>query len=477
MRKKWWFFAILATSGWIITSRSFAQDFTFVVFPDLQNESQYNPAMLTSQMNWIVANKSTSWNVVFAASVGDLVNNANSTTEYGNADAAFDILDAGLVPYTVVPGNHDYPGYSTPLLWSTYFGTSRFTGKSWFGAAYDNYNSYSFFSASCNDFIVINLQYSPTTAILNWADALLKANPARRGIVVQHNILNVDNSWNSPTSYNALKDNPNLFLMLCGHMHTSTDGAAYRAELGDDGHTIHIVQADYQDMSYGNGYLRLLRFSPANDKIYMTTYSPYANKSITTSPDQMELVVDLNSATVTWDGSAGSNWSTAANWTPPNLPVACTHVTIPGSGITNFPVVSTTDAVCNNLSIEAKGQLTIQSGAKLTVSGQTAIQSLSPTDNGSLIVDGTLSPASLTYYRQLRSIAIMGITTIFRLRLPVRRLADSNQRITTLPPSGIGRRTTLYPGKFSPPGVLYAVKPITWLNRGEMAALPSPAAW
>ena len=148
MRKKWWFFAILATSGWIITSRSFAQDFTFVVFPDLQNESQYNPAMLTSQMNWIVANKSTSWNVVFAASVGDLVNNANSTTEYGNADAAFDILDAGLVPYTVVPGNHDYPGYSTPLQWSTYFGTSRFTGKSWFGAAYDNYNSYSFFSAS-----------------------------------------------------------------------------------------------------------------------------------------------------------------------------------------------------------------------------------------------------------------------------------------------------------------------------------------
>jgi len=244
-------------------------------------------------------------------------------------------------------------------------------------------------------------------------------------------------------------------------MHTSTDGAAYRAELGDDGHTIHIVQADYQDMSYGNGYLRLLRFSPANDKIYMTTYSPYANKSITTSPDQMELVVDLNSATVTWDGSAGSNWSTAANWTPPNLPVACTHVTIPGSGITNFPVVSTTDAVCNNLSIEAKGQLTIQSGAKLTVSGQTAIQSLSPTDNGSLIVDGTLSPASLTYYRQLRSIAIMGITTIFRPRWPVRRLADSNQRITTLPPSGIGRRTTLYPGKFSPPGVLYAVKAIT----------------
>ncbi len=113
------------------------------------------------------------------------------------------------------------------------------------------------------DFILINLQYNPTTAQLDWADALLKANPGRRGIVAQHNILNTDNSWNSQTSFNALKDNPNLFLMLCGHMHTPTDGAAYRAELGDDGHTIHIMMADYQDYpNGGNGYMRILRFSP-----------------------------------------------------------------------------------------------------------------------------------------------------------------------------------------------------------------------
>jgi len=31
--------------------------------------------------------------------------------------------------------------------------------------------------------------------------------------------------------------------------------------------------ADYQDMSQ-SGYLRILRFSPADDMIHMTTYSP-----------------------------------------------------------------------------------------------------------------------------------------------------------------------------------------------------------
>ena len=129
--------------------------------------------------------------------IGDIVNTSSSTTEYASADAAYDRLDAAGVPYSVGPGNHDVGG-----LYETYFGVSRFTGKSWYQGHYgsDNYNNYSFFSASGNDFILINLQYNPTTAQLDWADALLKANPTRRGIVVQHNILNTDNSWNSQTS-------------------------------------------------------------------------------------------------------------------------------------------------------------------------------------------------------------------------------------------------------------------------------------
>ena len=58
---------------------------------------------------------------------------------------------------------------------------------------------------------------------MDWADALLKANPTRRGIVVSHSrSFNIDNSWTYQALYTSLKDNPNLFLMLCGHMHSST---------------------------------------------------------------------------------------------------------------------------------------------------------------------------------------------------------------------------------------------------------------
>ena len=192
------------------------EDFRITVIPDSQNESTSYPAVFNSMTQWIANNKSGQ-NIVFTTHVGDIVNTSTSTTEWTNADTAMDYLDAGNVAYSVGPGNHDMGG-----LYNNYFGTSRFSGKSWYGGHYgsDNYNNYSLFSAGGMDFILINLQYSSTSAMLDWADALLKANPTRRGIVEQHDLLNLNNTWDNQAPYTALKDNPNLFLMLCGHMHS-----------------------------------------------------------------------------------------------------------------------------------------------------------------------------------------------------------------------------------------------------------------
>ena len=286
-------------------------DFTLIAIPDTQNEAQSYPTVMLNQLDWIELG--TPDNIVFATGLGDIVNTYSSATQYNNADAAYDRLDLAGVPYTVSPGNHDTGAGS---LYETYFGVSRFTGKSWYQGHYgsDNNNNYSFFSASGNDFILINLQYSPGTAQLDWADALLKANPTRRGIVVQHDILNIDNNFVNSTSYNALRDNPNLFLMLCGHMHSASDGSAYRAETGTDGHTIHILMTDYQDYpNGGNGYLRLLRFSPAVDKIYASIYSPTIPGSLTSAAnyEQFEMVYDLNGSTAASYTLIGT--TTAAN--------------------------------------------------------------------------------------------------------------------------------------------------------------------
>ncbi len=137
-------------------------------------------------------------------------------------------------------------------------------------------------------------------------------------------MLYADDSWDNQTTYNELRDNPNLFLMLCGHQYSSGDGAAYVAGTGTDGHTIHVVLADYQDFSFGNGWLRLLRFVPADNAIAMTTYSPYTGGSITTSPDQMQLSYGMGGVAfaslgtvcnVASGGSASLLWSDPAPFT------------------------------------------------------------------------------------------------------------------------------------------------------------------
>jgi hypothetical protein len=271
-------------------------NFTIVLIPDPQNESEYAPDVFTNETQWIADNKNTH-NIVFITQSGDIVNTADNVTQWGNANMAVNIIDAAGIPYSIGPGNHDMTLMTPTSLYETYFGVSRFSGKSWYGGHYgtNNYNNYSLFSASGMDFIMINLQYESTSNQLNWADNLLKTYSNRRGIVVQHDIIDIDNSWVNEAPYASLKDNPNLFLMLCGHMHSSSDGAAYRVEEGDDGHTIYIMLADYQDYpNNGDGIVRILQFSPSENMVYATTYSTYTGTSITTSPDQIEIAYNMS---------------------------------------------------------------------------------------------------------------------------------------------------------------------------------------
>ena len=163
------------------------------------------------------------------------------------------------VPYSVGIGNNDFTGTNYSLFESN-FGVSRFSGKSWYGGHYgsNNVNNYSLFSASGMDFILINLDYNPTTAELDWADGLLTTYSDRRAIVESHNQLNLDDTWSNQTIFNALKDHANLFLLLSGHLSTTTDGAAKRTDTGDLGQTIYSVLQDYQ------GYVHRGQWLPAH---------------------------------------------------------------------------------------------------------------------------------------------------------------------------------------------------------------------
>ena len=271
------------------------ENFTIIPLPDTQKYSRYYPDIYTNQTQWIVDYREA-LNIVYVGHEGDIVDTASSTTQWENANTSMTYLEdpvtTGLpdgIPYSVVRGNHDLSS-----LYEEYFGVSRFEGRSYYGGHYsdNNQNNYVLFDVGDLHFISISLDYDPDTNELAWAQSILQSYSDRRAIIVSHSILNNPAAdWTTPglNIYNAVKEYPNVFLMLCGHMH-------YEARRTDtyNGNTIHTLLADYQDYpNGGNGWLRIMEFSPSTNEIQVKTYSPWLDEYQTDDDSQFTLSYEM----------------------------------------------------------------------------------------------------------------------------------------------------------------------------------------
>ena len=106
---------------------------TLVILPDIQHYASYYPGLLRLQTRWIAQNKDK-YKITYVLQNGDMTNR-NSKPEWERVDRAFRILD-GVVPYAIVPGNHDYIkcGKSDRITKiNEYFPPSRFMSWPTFG--------------------------------------------------------------------------------------------------------------------------------------------------------------------------------------------------------------------------------------------------------------------------------------------------------------------------------------------------------
>lgn len=300
-----------------------ADDFAVIALPDTQYYSENvggnRAAIFSAQTDWIVAEKDVR-NIGFVLHLGDITehgdNPAYSANEWANASNAMyrlenpvTTMDPEGVPYIVAVGNHD----QTPIgnadgsttNFNTFFGVhpetgvNHFAGKSYYGGTSEPTkadNNYTLFTAGGLDFIVISFEYdtTPDKVDLDWADALLKAHPSRRGIVITHHTVNTGNpasfSAQGSAIYQALKNNPNLILMHGGHIH----GEGRRSDTFE-GRTVHSILADYQSRSNGgNGWLRIMNFRPSLNRIDVLTYSPTLNQYESDADSQFSLDVNLS---------------------------------------------------------------------------------------------------------------------------------------------------------------------------------------
>jgi len=284
---------IVAMTHQVAATDTSSENFTIIALPDTQYYSQSYPEIFENQTKWIVQHKDE-YNIVFVAHLGDIVNNSSQDYQWQNADNAMSILD-GQVPYGILPGNHD-----GGTNYEKYFPASRYENYSYWGGSYDpksaaspspNMNNYQLFSAGGMDFIALNLGYGPSDDVLSWADNVLTEYSDRRAIVSTHSYLDANGSLTDDGGtkiYNkVVVPETNVFLVLCGHVH-----AEARRTDNLDNRIVYQLLSDYQSFTRGgNGYLRIMKFVPSENKIYVKTYSPYLGQYDNDSSSQFELVL------------------------------------------------------------------------------------------------------------------------------------------------------------------------------------------
>jgi len=323
-------------------------DFTLAVLPDTQYYTAAlnggTPAIFSSQTDWIVTNR-VARNIVFVTQLGDTVehgDNGGDDVEWRAATNALYRLEDPLttslavgIPYGVAVGNHDQTpngsAQGATLFYNRFFGTNHFASRSYYGGHFgtNNNSHYELFDGGGLRFVVLHLEYNTETnaAVLEWAGQVLQAHAERRAIVVGHYMVNTGNPGTFGASgqviYEALKGHTNLVLMLGGHV----IGEGRRTDVFED-RNVHTLLANYQGRENGgNGWLRLLEFSPSNNVVRVRTYSPLLDQYETNADSEFTLDCDLGtSGPFAWVGETSAVIPTSSvSVTCSNLASATTY--------------------------------------------------------------------------------------------------------------------------------------------------------
>jgi hypothetical protein len=289
---------------------------SLIALPDTQIYAESYPGLFLSQTAWIALNKER-LGIKYVLQLGDITNR-NTHEQWKVAREAMSLLD-GVVPYAIAPGNHDFgPGGNAKTretFLNEYFPFEDHYAMPTFGGAYRRgqlENTYHLFEAGGRKWIVIALEWGPRESVVHWADEVMDRHKDRTGILITHAYMYSDSTrydwrkyadhqhWN-PHAYGTeggvndgedlwqkLVSRHNFALALNGHV--LNDGTGYMASKNALGYTVHQVLANYQFRTLGGeGYLRILEFSPDGETVRIKAYSTLYDRFMT-APDQSFVV-------------------------------------------------------------------------------------------------------------------------------------------------------------------------------------------
>ena len=301
-------------------------EFRIAIIPDIQFYTGQahggNLKMFQDQIAWIKQHRADS-NIVYVAGMGDTVDETpidsvkSLEQQWINAsERGYYALEtpAPGIPYGITVGNHDeadtaypqteaaryhnHPGISpvrnTTAYYNKYFGAGHFKNKPWYGGHADilgkNNNDchYDKFTVAGQSYIVLFIPFDNTgtdgedkdNLMMSWARQVLTKHKEAKAIIVSHSILKGPSERDfSPQGlkiYNSVKDMPNVFLLLCGHV----TGEYIRQDVYE-GRTITSYLIDCQGKPFGgNGRMSTMRINTATNRISVHSFSPYSGEGM-----------------------------------------------------------------------------------------------------------------------------------------------------------------------------------------------------
>ncbi len=286
-----------AASIWIdIEDKEPVKDYaySFVVVGDTQiicyKDATKGTNYMSQVYDWIVANKEEK-KIEYVFGLGDITD--QDWTESGPAEwkvATENIrkLD-GVVPYSVVRGNHDREG-----LFNKAFNDDVY--KSQFDGFFNRtvQDSYRTFSVAGDDYLFVTLDHGPSDQKLEWASDIISQYPDRRVIITTHwytdkngdpgDVNDYGNAKpiienHGAEIYNKLvKKHSNIFMVMSGHL--NSDGIIVNQKPSPAGNKVTNVLFDTQGMDDADpvGMISIFYFSKDGKTIDIECFSPIKNK-------------------------------------------------------------------------------------------------------------------------------------------------------------------------------------------------------
>ena len=291
------------------------ENWTLVVIPDPQQYAEApNHERYAQMMNWVAANLEP-LRVQQVLCTGDLVNANQNPKLWQATSKAFEVLD-GKTPYVLCTGNHDYGGPkatadSRETHLSEYFPMDR--NPAWKGVLVEagvsaagqkslENAAYQFTVPGGQKVLVVSIQFAPTDQNLEWVRSVAKKYADHFVILTTHNYqhsLSMKNVRSTNRAYKVLKEDgntgediwqklvkstPNIRMVISGHISKPDDFTGcvgWRTDLNDAGKTVYQMLFDTQALgggwggNGGDGWLRMLEFTPDMKHVKAYTYSPF----------------------------------------------------------------------------------------------------------------------------------------------------------------------------------------------------------